>query len=776
MEPWGRLNYQPCLPLGEDGLRVTACEKHTRLSREAAAEGMVLLKNEKSALPLRHGARIALFGRGQSDFIAGGQGSSAVNSPYTRTIVQGLEEKEREGKVQMFRPLSQYYTEQLARESDSQEYPASRIWPEEPDIPAELLRQARDFAEIAVLTISRSMGEGRDRSARQGDGDFYLSAREQKLVETLSGLFPQVVAVLNIGGVMDVSWFSENPSVQAALITWFPGMEGGRAVADILCGDAVPSGRLTDTFARSYDDYPSAGNFLESDEYVNYTEDIYVGYRYFETIPGARQKVIYPFGYGLSYTSFRIQDAGVRFQGRDVEVSCKIHNAGAFPGKDVFQVYIEAPQGLLGKPRRELAAFSKTAMLQPGESEVIVLSFSLEQAASYDDLGKIQQSAYVLEDGEYAVYGGESLQTAVLLGSLYLPETQVVEQLTRCAPPTRLAGRMRADGSMEPLPALEYSAAPAVPAEIPSAEPQEDISVFDLQAGRLSLDAFVAQLTDDELSGMLHGQHITGVSSTGSFGGSGRYSRTMMPPLFTTDGPSGIRILERVGLTATSFPCATQMACTWNTELVEAAGAAIAEEVKENNLAVWLAPGLNIHRNPLCGRNFEYYSEDPLLSGKMAAAMIRGAQSRRVAATIKHFACNNKETNRKESDSRVSERALREIYLRGFEIAVKESDPWALMTSYNRINGVRGSQQYDLITRILRGEWGFDGVVMTDWSVHGGRIPEILAGNDVKMPRAVCLPEKRTCNLAEDIRSGSLARGCVQASVKRVLKLMLKMG
>ena len=776
MEPWGRLNYQPCLPLGEDGLRVTACEKHIRLSREAAAEGMVLLKNKEGVLPLRPGARIAVFGRGQVDFIAGGLGSSAVKSPYVQTIVQGLEEKEQEGKVQLFRPLIQYYREHLARGSGSQEPSPDHIKLEELDIPTELLRQARDFAEVAILVISRSMGEGRDRSAERGDGDFYLSAQEQKLVETISGLFRQVVVVLNIGGVMDVSWFSENPLIQAALIVWFPGMEGGGAAADILCGDAVPSGRLTDTFARSYNDFPSAGNFLESNEYVNYTEDIYVGYRYFETIPGAREKVIYHFGHGLSYTSFGIQDAEIRFQGRKAEVSCKIHNTGVFPGKEVFQVYVEAPQGLLGKPRRQLAAFFKTAMLQPGESEEVSLAFSLEQAASYDDLGKIRQSAYVLESGEYAVYGGTGLETAALLGSLYLPETQIVEQLTRRAPPMRLAERMLADGSMEPLPAPEYSAAPAAPAEIPPAEPRADGSVFDLQAGRLSLDAFVAQLTDDELSEMLHGQHITGVSSTGSFGGSGRYSRTMMPPLFTTDGPSGLRILDRVGLTVTSFPCATQMACTWNTELVEAAGAAIAEEVKENNLAVWLAPGLNIHRNPLCGRNFEYYSEDPLLSGKMAAAMVRGAQSRCVAATIKHFACNNKETNRKESDSRVSERALREIYLRGFEIAVKESDPWALMTSYNRINGVRGSQQYDLITGILRGEWGFDGVVMTDWSVHGDRIPEIRAGNDVKMPHAVCLPEKRTCNLAEDIRSGLLARSYVQASAKRVLKLMLKMG
>lgn len=784
MERWCRINFQPSIPMGEDGKRLTGSHKHIALSRAAAAQSMVLLKNDHSVLPFPHGKRLAIFGRGQIDYIKGGGGSGVVSTDYTRNIYEGLRIKQMEGKVAVFEPLSEYYASELADECaflnalDRKVYAKERlvnhIGSLEPEIPEALFNAAAAFTDTAVVVISRFSCEKYERNGQVDGGDYYLSAQEQKLVAAVQSGFSHVVVVLNVGGIVDTAWFARNARIEGALLAWQSGIEGGLAVADVLCGDVNPSGKLADTFAATYLDYPSAAGFLESEEYVNYYEDIYVGYRYFETLPGMADRVLYGFGYGLSYTSFSIETECLRECEDGFSINCRVRNVGDRAGREVIQVYASAPQGVLGKPKRELVAFAKTALLDSGQEQELTLRFALEQLASYDDLGKLARSAYLLEPGVYTFYVGNSLREAKKAGAYCLGALRIVSQLSPRGVPQKLSKRMLADGYYEALPAGKPSA-PLIPEELPTFVPEQAVTIYDVLNGKITLEQFVAQMSDAELADLLYGHNAVSVSPTNGIGGGGRKSKYCIPLLPTADGPAGLRIPPEVGIGTTAFPCAAQLACSWDTELIEQVNAAIAAEVRENNIAIYLAPAMNIHRDPLCGRNYEYYSEDPFLTGKLAASAVRGIQSQGVAATVKHFACNGKETNRRNSDSRVSERALREIYLKGFEIAVKESKPWALMTAYNLVNGVRASAQNDLITGILRGEWGFDGLVMTDWHTLGSQADELLAGNDVKMPEALQLPEGEYYRLERYVETGVLPRAILQTSAKRVLQLVMRM-
>lgn len=802
MERWARINYQPAIALGENGQRLTGSKTHIAIARKAACEGMVLLKNENNLLPLKTGAKIALFGRGHIDYIKGGGGSGSVATAYTKNIYQGFQEKEAEGKVQLYHPLSRYYEDQLREECtflnalDRKVYAKERlvngVGSQEPQISGELMLAAAEFADIAVFTVSRYSCEKYERTADKGD--FCLSQQEADLLAEIKKHFAHIVVVLNIGGVMDVTWFSEDTGIEAALLAWQSGIEGGLAIADVLCGDTCPSGKLTDTFARNYLDYPSAATFDESIDFVNYYEDIYNGYRYFETIPGAAEKVIYPFGYGLSYTTFSVTGHKAQKTEDTVTVSCLVQNTGSTAGREVVQVYGQAPQGKLGKAERVLCAFQKTRLLAPGEIQALELTFPLELLASYDDLGTVAPSAFLLEAGTYHIHAGTDLRTTQCVLSFDLDKDTVVCQCSPRAVPTELPHRMLADGSMVKLPAFAPSSVKPLPAELKAQYPDKKFTMFDVAEGRIGVEELVAQMTDKELGDMLYGHNTVSVSPTNGIGGGGRKSRMAIPLVPTADGPAGLRIPLEVGIFTTAFPSATQIACSWDPEIAYEVGAAIAREIKENNIGVYLAPALNVHRDPLCGRNFEYYSEDPLISGKMAAAAVRGIQDQGVVATIKHLACNGKETNRRNSDSRLSERALREIYLKGFEIAVKESQPWALMTAYNLVNGVRASQHYDIITGILRDEWGWDGLVMTDWHVLGSQVDELMAGNDLKMPEAVRIdavinndpapgvPIRGVASqgvpydLGEMITSGEVPRAIAQQSVKRILEMILHLG
>lgn len=730
MEKWARIKYQPCLPLGINNSKVTGCEEHIALSREAAREGMVLLKNNGSILPLKKGTKIAIFGKAQIDYVKGGGGSGDVHCAYVRNIYDGLKLK---SGIDIFDSLSLYYKDYVNKAYKRNE----RIGMfDEAEIPEELLKSAAEFTDTAIITINRYSAEASDRKGDGTDPYFELSVQEQNMVNTVCDNFDNVIVLLNTGAMIDTSWFTDNDKIKAAVMIWQGGMEGGLAVADILTGEATPSGKLVDTCAISLSDYPSSEGFHESKDYAKYTEDIFVGYRYFETIPGMKERVVYPFGYGLSYTKFEITNTVAGAVGEKIVVSTNVKNVGEYNGKEVVQVYYSAPKGLITKPARELCAFAKTKLLAPGETETLIMSFDINDMASYDDIGDVQKSAYVMEAGEYKIYVGNNVRDAKEIEFKYvLPENKICQQLTEYCKPTNLGKRLLATGEYIDVPDEDYTPKTfectyACDMKIPASD-EEKKYLIDVVNGKVSLDDFIAQLTDRELLGLLVGQRNTGVANTDGMGNLPKYG---IPAPMTVDGPAGVRINPNTGIRTTAFPIATMLACTWNTDILERVGVAGALETKENNLSMWLTPALNIHRSPLCGRNFEYYSEDPFVSGKMAAALVRGIQSQKIVATPKHFACNNKETNRRESNSILSERALREIYIKGFEICVKESDPKLIMTAYNTVNNVRSAEQAELITGILRGEWGYRGLITTDWETHSERSTEIKAGNDIRMP------------------------------------------
>ena len=803
---WARVNYQPGVGLGENGARVTADKEHITLSKDAAKEGMVLLKNEQHVLPLQTGAKVALFGKATFDYVKGGGGSGDVTVAYTRNLYEGI--KALKGKISVYEELADFYRENVKEQYKAGRVPGMTI---EPQVPQELLQKAKAYTDTAVISICRFSGEGWDRKsivetenkniwaseeemARRSaeifeDGDFYLTHAEQEMVNTVKQNFARVIVVMNVGGMVDTSWFHDDAQIQSVLMAWQGGMEGGLATAELLAGEGNPSGKLSDTFARELNDYPSTYNFHESEKYVEYTDDIYVGYRYFETIPGAKEKVNYPFGFGLSYTQFTLGESQISIEGDQIRCMVSVTNTGAMAGKEVVQAYYGAPQGKLGKAARVLCAFAKTRLLQPGETQLMTLCWKIADMASYDDCGKVCKSAYVLEQGEYRFYIGTSVRDAVENATVYTAAKDIVtQQLTSRLAPTSLTKRMLADGTYEELETTEPIDTDANELEKMTTEEMEAFApktegrarwrlwgdqtpdkqhhfLIEAAEGKITLEEFMAQLSDEQLAELLGGQPNTGVANTFGFGNLPDYG---VPNIMTADGPAGLRISPECGVCTTAWPCSTLIACTWNPEVAQQVGAAGGAEVKENNIAVWLTPAVNIHRSPLCGRNFEYYSEDPYLTGKMASAMVKGIQSNHVGATVKHFALNNKETNRKNSDSRASERAIREIYLKAFEIIVKEANPWAIMSSYNIVNGRRTSENHELLTDVLRGEWGFEGAVTTDWWTNGEHYKEVAAGNDIKM--ATGFPER----LMEALHKGIITRAELETCAKRVLNLILK--
>ena len=808
MKKWSRINYLPCLPLGRDGRRVTGSRKHIVQSRNAAREGMVLLKNENNVLPLSLGQKVVLMGKGTADYVKGGGGSGDVVVDYSMTLADGMREKMAKGKVQVFDELIDFYVDNIWAQYNSGCVPGLTS---EPEIPADLLERAREFSDTVIVSISRFSGEGWDRtSVGEADirreygfwegedrdvnlanqiferGDFYLSKAEEKMIETAKKNFAHVIVVMNVGGMVDSEWFYQDDRIEAVLMAWQGGIEGGGAAADIICGDANPSGHLTDTFAKSLEDYPSSAEFHKSADYVEYTDDIYVGYRYFETIPGAAERVNYPFGFGLSYTNFEIALDNAMVKDQQIIFEVLVRNAGNVAGKEVVQIYASAPQGKLGKAKKVLVGFTKTFFLDPGERQLIKVSVDIKNLASYDDQGLVQKSAWVLEKGKYRFYVGENVRDAGETEFIYeVTEDRVLEQLSERLKPYGLTKRMLADGTFQKVQVEEKPQDPCGferqdPLSLEGVLPivrgesgksllrmqmEKKPQLIDVYKGKMSLDDFLIQLPLQNRIDLLGGQPNTGLANTFGIGNQAEYG---IPNVMTADGPAGLRVTADSGVTTTAWPCATMLACSWNTELVEWVGSSAALEVKENNIGMWLTPACCIHRSPLCGRNFEYYSEDPFLSGKIGAAMVNGIQSEHIAASPKHFAANNKETNRKASDSIVSERALREIYLKQFEIIVKESNPWTIMSSYNLLNGTHTSESYDLLTGILREEWGFQGMVTTDWWSLGEHYLETKAGNDLKMANGY--PDR----VKKAYEMGLISEEEINLAVKNILGLILK--
>lgn len=801
MEHYIRQRYQPNKPLTGDR-RVTGSKEHIALSERASEESIVLLKNDGDALPLKEGKRIALFGKGTIDYVKGGGGSGDVYCEYTRNIYEGFKEIKTNP---VFMPLIDFYKDYVKGRYADKKVPGMF---KEPAVPEELMKSAARFTDTAIISICRFSGEGWDRSVSKGepiktgwdfeesmteaqaklfpDSDFCLSSEEKALVDACEKNFKTVIIVLNAGGIIDVSWIKEDDRINAAIHAFQGGMEGGLAMARTLAGLNNPSGRLTDTYARALDDYPSSANFHESDDFVEYTDDIFVGYRYFETIPGADKKIIYPFGYGLSYSEF--EEELISFTEKDGKISVKINvtNLGPFTGKYVTGLYGSAPHGKLDHEIISLMAFAKTRELKVGESEIVFMTADINSLAVFDDEGLVKKSAMVLDAGKYTFYYGINANERNTAGTVEVSEVKIIKKLHDYMAPTTLHKRLRSDGTYTELKTSEpYDINESVIGKLASGVPEgmcplEHIqerhylwghekdglatltSVYD---GKNSVDELVNELTDEQMISILGGQPDKGVSNTFGIGNLPEYN---IPTFATADGPAGVRLHDFIGIPTTAWPCATALASSFNTDIVYEVGKAGGAELKENNLSMWLTPAVNIHRNPMCGRNFEYYSEDPLIAGKMGAAMVRGIQSNRVSACVKHFAANNKETNRKESDSRLSERALREIYLRAFEIIVEEGKPWSIMDSYNAINGRRASEAKELLYGILKGEWGFDGIVVSDWWTSGEHYKEILAGTDVKMPTGYPTRVKQA------LEKGAIKREDMIEPVKRIINFMLR--
>lgn len=582
---------------------------------------------------------------------------------------------------------------------------------------------------------------------------------------------------LNVGGMVDTSWFACNPKIGAVLLAWQGGMEGAMAEADILCGDVNPSGKLTDTFAASFDDYPSSAGFNESRDHVCYTEDIFVGYRYFETIPGAAEKVNYPFGFGLSYNTFRLEPLISQGDDERIFVTVRVTNTGNTAGREVVQIYSSAPQCRLDMPKLELRTFQKTRLIQPGQAQELTLTFPTAELAAYDE----KLAAFVLPAGSYTILVGNCVRALEEVGHFVNKAERITEQAKNRCVPAKLPRRLKADGSFEDLKTGEYptlydtagwpekyswGAEHILPDSRGIKIPEGRLNFEQAASGEVTMEAFLGSLTDDELITLLGGTPNRGVADTRGIGG---LDYLGIPAVMTADGPAGLRIVPDRGVKTTAWPVATLLACTWDTELIYAVGQTGAKEVLENNIGMWLTPAINIHRSPLCGRNFEYYSEDPLVAGKLAAAMVRGIQSQNVSACVKHFCCNNKETNRYASDSRVSERALREIYLKAFEIVVKESDVWSIMTAYNMQNGTYTSENEELLTGILREEWGYTGLIVTDWGNWAEHYREALAGNNVRMPHGSLR------RLQKAIELGLISRNTLIENARQVLQWMLRL-
>ena len=766
-------------------------ERYAVLARQATAEGCVLLENEGQALPLREGERGAVFGRMAFHFYISGLGSGGlVNTRYVVGILDALKDCK---EIRLDEKLMGIYEDWIRENPFDEGQGWGRVpWcQKEMEVTDEMLGCARDN-DVSLVIIGRTAGEDQDNNA--GPGSYCLTETEEDMIRRVCQVSKRTVVVLNVGNIIDMSWV-EKYHPQAVLYAWQGGQEGGNGVADVLTGKVCACGKLTDTIAQSIEDYASTENF--GDPFKNYyKEDIYVGYRYFETF--AKDKVLYPFGYGLSYTSFGIKAEILKNSEEELTVAAEVVNTGAVKGKEVVQVYAKVPQGKLGNPARRLIGFAKTGELKPGEKEEVVIVIPKYDLTSYDDSGVTgHKSCYVLEEGTYEIFVGSDVRSAESAGC-YEEKFRVVEKLQEACAPVEKFSRMKAvlmpDGSYQ-----------AVTEKVPvrTVDPQErrkqnlpetlaytgdkGYKLVDVLDGKVSMENFVAQISEEDLIAMFRGEGMCSPKVTpgtaAAFGGVTESMKALGIPVgCCADGPSGIRM--DCGTKAFSLPNGTALGCTFNTELVSDLYEMTGKELRLNKIDSLLGPGMNIHRNPLNGRNFEYISEDPLLTGRICAAQVKAMAKSGIGSTIKHFCGNNQEVGRSTSDSVMSERCLREIYLKGFEMAVREGGARSVMTTYGSVNGLWTAGSYDLCTTILRKEWGFEGIVMTDWwakSNYEGhqaevqvKAPMVAAQNDIYMvvSDAKANPEKD--DVEEMLHAGKLTLGELQRNGANILGFLLK--
>lgn len=755
-------------------------DKYLETSARAVSGGIVMLKND-GALPLKQGGTAAVFGRIQLHYYKSGTGSGGmVNVSKVIGITDGLLDAGYKLDEQL---LNAY------REWDEQNpFDYGEGWGGEPwsqkEMPLtdELVGGAASRADAAIVIIGRTAGEEMDNKLEKGA--FLLSDLEEDMLRRVTSAFDKTVVLLNTGGLIDMSFMDRYP-VSAVMYVWQGGMVGGAGTAAVLTGEVSPSGKLPDTIAYEISDYPS-DKFFGSGDMDCYGEDIYVGYRYFETF--AKDRVRFPFGFGMSYTSFDITASDFKLDGDKVTGSVNVKNTGSTPGREVVQIYCSAPQGKLGKPARVLCGFDKTRTLQPGESQTLSFEIPLESVASYDDSGVTgHKSAWILEQGGYVFYAGADVRSASEAYSLTLPETVVRQCKSALGPLTAFKRMVNSSGKpeFEDVP-LTGEAFPHDHAKLPAEIPQtgdRGIRLADVVNGKNTLEEFTAQLTDYDLSCIIRGEGMGSPKVTAgtaaAFGGvSDTLTALGIPCACCDDGPSGMRL--DCGTKAFSLPNGTLLASTFDRPLMTELFTFMGLEMHTNQVDCLLGPGMNIHRHPLNGRNFEYFSEDPYLTGEMASAELAGLHSTGAEGTIKHFCGNNRETRRHFLDSVISERALREIYLRGFENAVKKGGAKSVMTTYGQVNGVWTAGNYDLVTGILRDDWGFDGFTMTDWWANinrRGKAPDksdfaamAMAQNDVYMVTA----DGAACNdnTLDSLKSGELTRGELQRNAMNILRFL----
>ena len=769
--------------------RILDWNKYLDTAAKMVSEGIVMLKNENNALPLDTDKEVAVFGRIQFHYYKSGTGSGGmVNVTKVVNILDGLIDN---GVKVNEKLLGTYRKWDKENPFDLGEGWGGEPWSQK-EMPLDegLVKETAKSCETAIVIIGRTAGEEQDN--RLEAGSYLLSDDEIAMLTVVRENFKKVVLLLNVGNIIDMTDINRI-APDSVLYVWQGGMTGGKGTADVLTGKVSPSGKLPDTIAYKASDYPSDANFGREKNRDIYAEDIYVGYRYFETF--AKEKVLYPFGFGLSYTEFEIKTEKAEITDGAVKLSVSVKNIGSYKGKEVIEVYCEAPQGRLGKAARVLCGFEKTKELVPQEEQTIEIAVDIAKLASYDDSGVTgNKSCYVLEAGEYKFYVGSDVRSAEYACSFEQGEDLITERLTQSLAPVESFERIKpvCEGGAfsigrEAVPVSEVDESARrlekLPKEI-AYTGDKGIKLWDVKNGKNTMDEFIAQLSDYDLSCIIRGEGMGSprvtAGTASAFGGvSENLNGFGIPAGCCSDGPSGMRL--DCGTKAFSLPNGTMIASSFNKELTSELFTFMGLEMAANKVDCLLGPGMNIHRHPLNGRNFEYFSEDPFLTGKMAAAELKGMAGAGVTGTIKHFCANNRETNRHFIDSVVSERALREIYLKGFEIAVKEGGASSVMTTYGIVNGLWTAGNFDLNTVILREEWGFKGFTMTDWWANinvRGKEPDktdfaamARAQNDVYM---VCPDgEKNDDNTLAALENGGIERCELQRNAANICGFLL---
>lgn len=753
--------------------------------RALIPEGITLLEHD-GALPFQNGEKVALFGRAQYAYLKSGSGSGgSVKCAYVTNIVDELK-----NRVAVDETVDEFWRSYIAENpTDNGNGWYVPPYQKSPILDEAFVKAAAERNEKAVYVLSRAYGEEFDSKTEKGY--WYLTDEEEQNISVLSKSFKHLIVLINSGNLMDMSWV-KTYNVGTVAYIWQGGQEGGVGTVDALMGDIPPSGRLADTIPVRIEDYPCADCFGDGVENVH-KEDIYVGYRYFETF--AKDKVLYPFGYGLNYTKFEQTVLTTKKDGEEIKLSVRVKNVGGYKGKDVVQVYASAPQGELGKPARELIAFQKTKLLAPNEEQIIDFTISTESFASYDDSGKSGFAyAWVLEKGDYGVYVGENVRAAKLAFSFHESETRIVKQCVQALAPTKNYERMTTkDGKSvvwEEAPTAKYDVRQRIKENLPAEltiTGDKGLTLQDVASGKATMDEFVAQFDKKALMELVRGEGMSSpkapLPGTGScLGGVTKVWQEKGVPVVTTcDGPCGVRLGKE--FRATCIPTGSFLAATWICEAMDDVLDEFADEAKAYDLDIVLGCGMNIHRTPMCGRNFEYFSEDPYLAGKLAEKVSERFSKRDIYCTLKHFAVNSQEHLRYFESEVLSERALREVFLKPFEIAVKSGYVQAIMTSYNRVNGISTGGNYDLTTTILREDWGYKGFVMTDWwtridsgidgSFEKNNLADMVkAQNDIYM--VVPDAEGFADDLEKAYESGYLTLGELQRSAKNLLSFVMK--